>query len=105
MSIVDTWDFNKIDTSMYDDDIEMDTDMRLYIGLREFEENYGVCPNRIIMGINLVNELRSILCLVKSFEDMESELNKGIKYEYEGIPVNVDYVNRNNLEIGYMLKL
>lgn len=103
MSIVDTWDFSKIDTSVYDDYVDMDVETKLFIALREFEEHYGVRPNKIIMGNKLVNELHAIFCSVKTLE-----LEKKIKYticEYKGIPINIDYDYPNNLEVGYMARL
>lgn len=99
MSIVDTWDFSKIDTSVYDDDVDMDVDTKLFIALREFEEYYGVYPNRITMGFNLANELHAMFCPIRTEKEV-----KGVICEYKGIPVDIDYVNRNKLEVGCMAR-
>lgn len=103
MSIVDTWDFSKINTSVYDYDIDMDVETKLFIALREFEEHYGVRPNKIIMGNKLVNELNSIFCSLKTLEKVEKE-TKCVICEYKGIPINIDYDYPNNLEVGYMAR-
>lgn len=102
MSIVDTWDWDKLDTSDYDKEDKMTADMKAFIALREFEERYGVRPNRIIMGYKFVNEL-SAICADRRFEQIDKEVH-GIVGRYEGIPFNVDYVNPDILEVGYMEK-
>ena len=103
MSIVDTWDWDKLDTSVYDEPIKMNANEKVQIALHEFEYDYGVRPNRITMGFNLVNELHAMFCPIRSLEEEEREL-KGVVCEYEGIPVDVDYINHDRLEVGFMVK-
>ena len=105
MSVVDTWDFDKIDTSVYDEPIKMTADMKVRTALREFYEHYGIWPNKIIMGYRLENELYRQFCsTVRSLEEVKAIRNKDIKCEYEGIPVDIDYDNHDNLEVGVMVK-
>lgn len=104
MSIVDTWNWDKIDTSEYDKDAEMmDVDMKVLSALYDFENNYGIRPNRIVMGYNLENKLRAMFCPIRTMEEIKDE-TKGILHEYEGIPVSIDYVNRDKLEVGYVVE-
>lgn len=104
MSIVDTWDWNKIDTSTYDKPIKMTADMKVCTALREYEEHFGVRPNKIILGYNLVEELhRQFISSVIPIWDIEKELGK-LKCMYENIPIDIDYDNADNLEVGYMVK-
>ena len=103
MSIVDTWDWGKIDTSAYDEPIKMTADMKVQTALYDFENHIGIRPNRITMGYSLANELHAMYCPIKTLEEVEREV-KGLKVEYEGIPVYIDHANPNNLEVGYMVK-
>ena len=98
MSIVDTWDWDKLDLSCYDEEFEMDADMKVRTALHEFEYDYGVRPNRITMGFNLLRELHKIFHI-----GMPMNLDN-LSVEYEGIPISIDYINPDNLEVGYMSK-
>lgn len=105
MSIVDTWDWDKIDTSVYDEPIKMTADMKVRTALLEFYEHYGIWSNKIIMGYRLVDELRrEFFGAVATFEEAKAVLNGDVKCEYEGIPVDIDYNNPDRLEIGIMVK-
>lgn len=81
----------------------MNADMKVQIALYEFEKLHGIRPNKIVMGNNLVNELQAMYCPIKTIEEVKIE-SKAIIAEYEGIPVYIDLVNPNNLEVGYMVK-
>ena len=105
MSIVDTWDWDKIDASVYDESVKMTADMKLRTALLEFYEHYGIWPNKIIMGYHLENELYGEFCSkIRSIEDEMRRINGVAKCEYEGIPVDIDYKNPDNLEVGIMTK-
>jgi hypothetical protein len=105
MSIVDTWDWDKIDTSVYDKSIKMNADMKARTILRDFYEHYGIWPNKIIMGYRLVDELRrEFFGTVVTFEEAKVVLNGDVKCEYVGIPVDIDYDNPDRLEVGIMFK-
>ena len=66
--------------------------------LHEFEYDYGVRPNRIAMGFNMLRELHKMFHI-----GMPMNLDN-LAVEYEGIPINIDYINLDNLEVGYMSK-
>ena len=105
MSIVDTWDWDKIDTSVYNESIKMTADMKAHTIIRYFYEHYGIWPNKIIMGYRLVDELRiEFFGAVRTFEEVKAMLNGNVKCEYEGVPVDVDYNNPDRLEVGIMFK-
>lgn len=94
MSIVDTWSWDNIKpTEIYD---EISADEKVQAALWNFECAMRVRPNRITMGLNLFNELRRAYGCTISLNEI---------YEYEGIPVTVDYKNPNILEVGYAMKL
>lgn len=107
MSIVDTWDWDKIDTSVYDEPIKMTADMKVRTALLEFYEHYGIWPNKIIMGYHLLYELQNIFFSnyvpLKTFEELIREQKRDIKHEFEGIPIDVDNDNPYRLEVGFML--
>lgn len=95
MSVVDTWNWDSLKAE--EEDYEVTADEKVRAALWDFECAMGIRPNRIIMGYNLVAELRRMyLCNTTSEE---------IVYEYEGIPVTVNYENPNMLEVGYAMKL
>ena len=103
-SIVDTWDWDKLDTSTYDEPIKMTADMKVQIAINEFENHTGVRPNKIIMGYKLVDELhRQFIQSVISIREIDRELGKS-KRMYENIPVEIDCDDANRLEVGYMVK-
>ena len=88
--------------------IEMSADMKVRCALYEFERINGIYPNRINMGYHLADELAEQFFYsnipIKTLEELARERNMGKIYEYEGIPVNVDYDNPDVLEVGYMTK-
>ena len=105
MSIVDTWDWDKLNLTEYDKEFKMTADMKARTILREFYEHYGIWPNKIIMGYRLVNELhRELTSTVRRYEDEMALINGDARCEYEGIPVDIDYNNPDRLEIGIMIK-
>ena len=108
MSIVDTWDWDKLDTSEYDKEIEMTADMKVQTALYNFESNYNIRPNRIVMGHKLSDELAQQFYYnnipIKTLTELVKMKNLGVWAEYEGIPVEIDYDNPDNLEVGYMVK-
>lgn len=110
MSIVDTWDWDKLknDTKAEAENFEIDADTKVRTAVYEFENEFGIFPNRIIMGSNLADELsRTFLnntIPMKTLEELAMVRELGIRVEYEGIPVKIDYDNQNNLEVGYMVK-
>jgi hypothetical protein len=108
MSIVDTWDWDKIDTSVYDEPIKMTADMKVRNAICGFVEIYNTFPNRIIMGYRLLYELRNIFFSsytpLKTFEELIREQERGVTHEFEGIPIKVDNDNPDTLEVGLMIK-
>ena len=95
MSVVDTWNWESL--KPVEEDYEISADEKVRAALYNFQCAMGIRPNRITMGCNLSDELRRMyLCNTIPL--------KGI-YEYEGIPVTIDYKNQDILEVGYMMKL
>lgn len=88
MSIVNARDLEKY--------YEVSADEKVQAALWNFECAMRVRPNRITMGINLIEELRMAYGCTLSSNDV---------YEYEGIPITVDCKNPNILEVGYVMKL
>lgn len=102
MSIVDTWDLDKIDTSVYDEPIKMTADMKVRSAICDFVNHFNDYPNRIIMGYVLVKDLyRQCTGSILSLEEIERNIEG---YMYEGILIDIDYVDPFNLEVGYMVK-
>lgn len=93
MSVVDTWDWEKIKPI---EDYFVSADEKVQAALYNFQAAMRVRPNRITMGSNLIAELRTAYGVTLSSNDV---------YEYEGIPITVDYKNPNLLEVGYAMKL
>ena len=93
MSVVDTWDWEKIKPI---EDYFVSADEKVQAALWNFQSAMRVRPNRITMGTNLLAELRRAYGFTISSNDA---------YEYEGIPITVDYKNPNILEVGYVMKL
>lgn len=108
MSIVDTWDWDKLKAEYEKDQIEMNADMEVQSALYEFENNYGIRPNRITMGYRIVDELTRIfidnVVSLETLEELAKAQEHGIVCEYEGIPINVDHDNPDTLEVGFMVK-
>lgn len=105
MSIVDNWDWDKLDLSGYDKEFKMTADMKVRSALLEFYELYNIWPNKIIMGHHLENDLyKEFISTVRSFEEIMAINNGDMKCEYEGIPVDIDYNNPDRLEVGCMLE-
>lgn len=77
--------------------VEVTADEKVRAALWNFECAMGIRPNRITMGCNLSDELRRMyMCNAPSAK---------VVYEYEGIPVTIDYQKPNILEVGYAMKL
>ena len=109
MNIVDTWGWDKLKVEVEAEEERCkDVDTLVRTAVYEFENEFGHFPNRIIMGCNLVDELSHIfwgnIVPMKTLEELAKEQKCGIKCEYEGIPVKVDYDNPDMLEVGYMMK-
>ena len=82
----------------------MTADKKVRTAICEFVNHFNIYPNRIIMGYNLVEELhRQFISSVIPLREIERELGK-LKCMYENIPIDIDYDNTNNLEVGYMVK-
>lgn len=94
--------------STKEDEFEMDTNTKIITALYEFERVNGIRPNRINMGCNLVDELKSQFYSdnipMRTLEVISMEQELGIRCEYEGIPIKIDYENKDVLEVGYMVK-
>lgn len=109
MHIVDTWGWDKLKVEAEaEEGHSKDVDTVVRTAVYEFENEFGHFPNRIVMGCNLVDELSRIfwgnIVPMKTLEELAKEQKCGIKCEYEGIPVKVDYDNPDNLEVGYVVK-
>ena len=95
MSVVDTWNWDNVKPT--EEDYEVTADEKVRAALYNYEAAMGIRPNRITMGCNLSDELRRMyICNTPSSK---------VVYEYEGIPVAIDYKNPNILEVGYAIKL
>ena len=85
--------------------IEMSTDTKVRTLVYGFEREYGVRPNRINIGWRLADELANQFYYMRvSVMLMAKEDRDGLRVEYEGIPVKIDYDNSDILEVGYMVK-
>lgn len=108
MSIVDTWDWDKLKIEVEEEKHGADIDEIVRAAVYDFEVEHGIYPNRIIMGCNLLDKLRSVFLgdniPIGRLEELAKEQRCGIKCQYDSIPVKVDYENPNNLEVGYMVK-
>ena len=82
--------------------IEADANMKVQMALYNFESIYNIHPNRITMGYHLSNELYMQFCQVRIFEEVPRKVN-GVRCEYQGVPVKIDYDNPDILEVGYMV--
>ena len=94
MSIVDTWSWDRLKTTEQHD--EVTADEKVQAALYNYQAVFRIRPNRITIGLNLFHELRREYGITISLNDV---------YEYEGIPITVDYKNPNILEVGYVMKL
>jgi hypothetical protein len=88
--------------------LEMDANMKAQCALYEFERTHGIRPNRIVMGYHLLDEVVDTFYdknfTMKTLEEVAREQKLGVRCEYMGIPVEVDYNNTELLEVGYMVK-
>lgn len=109
MHIVDTWGWDKlkVEAEAEEEHGAYDIDEMVRAAVYEFETECGLYPNRIIMGYKLLDKLRSVflgdIVPIGRLEELAKEQKCGIKCQYDGIPVKVDYENPNNLEVGYMV--
>ena len=84
---------------------KMSADFKVRTLLYEFERINGIRPNRITMGWKLADELANQFYYMRvSVMLMAKEDRDGLRVEYEGIPVKIDYDNSDILEVGYMVK-
>lgn len=105
MSIVDTWDWDKLKIEDVAEE-RLDADTKVRTAVYEFTDEFGYFPNRIIMGYKLLDEaLNQFYCNtipIKTLAELTEEKNLGVYAKYEGIPVEIDYKNPDRLEVGYM---
>jgi hypothetical protein len=107
MSVVDTWNWDKVKPT-FKDTFEADTETKLHMLLHDFENDFGVSPNRINLGNKLVEELRNKyfadIAPLGSLEEMAEIRRSGVVGEYEGVPIKVDYDNPYGIEVGCVIK-
>ena len=72
--------------------------IRVQQAIDSFQCNHGMCPNTIIMGYHLSDELYT------QFAPTMKEVAKGRVAKYEGIPVEIDMDNPDRLCVGYMIE-
>lgn len=88
--------------------LEMDANMKVQCALYDFERVNGIRPNRIVMGYHLLDELANQFYYntmpMRTLEQVAREQKLGVRCEYEGIPIKVDYDNPDILEVGCMVK-
>lgn len=105
MSVVDTWNWDKLKAE--EEDYKVTVDEKIQTTLYNFENDTGLRPNRIVMGCNLVDELAKQFYTnsipMKTLKEMAENRNLGVTCKYEGIPIKVDYDNPDILEVGYMV--
>lgn len=108
MSVVDTWNWDKLKPT--EETLEafgIDANMRVQLALNDFENGFGIRPNRIVMGYHLLDEVVDTFYdknfTMKILEEAARKQNLGVCCEYHGIPVKVDYDNPNTLEVGCMM--
>ena len=86
----------------------MSDDEKVRATLCEFYERCGIYPNTIIIGYRLSDELLEQFYYdtipTRELKAVAEERNLCVRYEYEGIPVKIDYDNPDLLEVGYMVK-
>ena len=76
--------------------------IRVQQAIDSFQCNHGMCPNTIIMGYHLSNELYTQFAPIIDIKEVVEIENKGRVAAYEGIPVEIDMNNPNRLCVGYM---
>ena len=86
----------------------MDANMKVQCALYEFERVNSICPNRIVMGYHLLDEVINQFYYtnvpMKTLKEVAKEQKLVVRCEYEGIPVKVDHDNPDMLEVGFMTK-
>ena len=105
MSVVDTWNWDKLKPT--EEEFKIDANMKVHLALNDFENAFGIRPNRIIMGYHLLDEITSMFydmnIPMKTLEEMAKEQKLGVYCKYEGIPIKIDYDNPNTLEVGCIM--
>ena len=108
MSIVDTWDWDKLNPEELEESLETDVHEKIHLMMYDFANRFGIYPNRINMGRKLVDEILNYLYYsytnTRTLEEVAEERKTGIIGQYEGIPVKLDHDNPDILEVGYMVK-
>ena len=98
MSVVDIWDWDKLNPEEFEEPLEIDTHTKLQIMIDEFRNRFGFFPNKITIGCKLADEL------CKQFLIEDSYMRCGTNCKYAGIPVIIHEDNSDILEVGYMMK-
>lgn len=80
----------------------MRADTRIGRAISDYWCKTGFEPNKIILGYNLLNALRRDILHITNPVDRFEELRLDVRYEYMGIPIEVDYNNPYALKVGYM---
>ena len=86
---------------------EFDANEMVQFAINKFCDDYGVYPNRVIVGSNLRKELEKLRIRWMSYESLEMERRmkmEGIGFvsAFQGIPVEIDYDNPDILKVGFM---
>lgn len=89
------------------EEFKIDANMNVQLALNDFENSFGIRPNRIVMGYHLLDEVVDTFYdksfTMKILGEAAKKKNLEVCCEYHGIPVKVDYDNPNALEVGYMM--
>lgn len=80
----------------------MKADTLVRRAISDYWGKIGFEPNKIILGYNLLNALRRDILHMDNPVDKLEELRLNVRYEYMGIPIEVDYNNPYALKVGYM---
>lgn len=105
MSAVDTWDWGKLKPT--EEEFKIDANMKVQLALNDFENGFGIRPNRIVMGYQLLDDIVDTFYdknfAMKTLDEAARMQKLGVYCKYEGIPVEIDHDNPNTLEVGCMM--
>ena len=107
MVIIDVCTGDVIDTEKTEKPKEKNIFAEIHYAIYDFENCFGIHPNRIIMGSDLVDRLYKYYGGACCNEELiiNTRLGKeGIIGKFEGFPVKIDYDNPRRLEVGYMIE-
>lgn len=79
------------------------TSEKIFKAMGSYRAKNNLLPNKLVIGYKMIDRLRREILHFNHPVDKLEDLRLKVKYEFYGVPVEVDYDNPDTLKVGYMV--